>query len=65
MRLQSLRGAPRPLIIEPQKRLKTEAESRFRANPDVHDNREVSARSHGTVAAAGMAECDLVETRLR
>ena len=31
--------SPRPLIIEPQKRLKTEAESRFRANPDVHDNR--------------------------
>ena len=40
MRLQSLRGAPRPLIIEPQKRLKTEAESRFRANPDARDNRD-------------------------
>src|SRR5215469_12303597 len=32
------RPCPRPLIIEPQKRLKTEAASRFRANPDAPDN---------------------------
>ena len=34
------------------------------APPALRDNREVSTRSPGTTAAAGIPECDLAETRL-
>ena len=39
------RPCPRPLVIEPKKPLKTEAASRFRANPDAPDNPYYRAQS--------------------
>ena len=44
-RATCLRHAPRPLVIEPKKRLKSEGNSRFRAKPDAPDNPYYRAQS--------------------
>src|SRR5215471_18808547 len=64
----------RPLIIEPKKPLKTEAESRFRAKLDAHDNPTITliiepnptrdnVRRTGPAAAAGHVGRDPIEPR--